>query len=306
METTVVLIPFPAPGTDSDCTEWSIARVVVRSDDVAALRESLAILGVSYYPAGTEGESARGLLLPDRYEGDWLSLVRTFVTDRVGQLEIIAHDDYDASWRLPPEPTPIGPACRVVSPWSSSSSTSSSSNGGERDIILNPGLAFGDCKHPTTRLCATKLTELVQRSPIASLLDVGCGSGILFLVAARLGVKDLAATDISAYCRYVARLNASRNGVSISMSQEIPSGPFDVVVANVWATAFPSLAEPLCKSMTPGGSLLLSGFPLEQADEVAALFPNMVCTRLEDSGWGALLLRATDAAGPELGAGPSR
>ena len=281
MDTTVVLIPFPEQPT-SESTGWSIARVSVPTKDVTALKTALSGRGVSYYPDVPDAAgSPRALLLLDRYDERWLEVVRGIATG----VEPLPHDTYDFSWRLPAGPVSIGTKVQVVS-----SASAHDRQGNDDVIVFNPGLAFGDLRHVTTRLCTRAMMNLVDSgAPPSSLVDVGCGSGILFLIAARLGVKHLAATDISPYARYVARQNASLNGVSLSVSRDIPSERFDVVLANVWAVAFPDLAGPIQASLAEGGTAVISGFPSNEAESVIACFPELRFTPHEEDGWCALI-----------------
>jgi len=278
VDTTLALIPFPEqPGSES--TGWSIARVVVPSNAVRALQRALSGRGVNYYPDTPEAGRPRGILLLNRYDEAWLDVVRA----NASSVEIVPHDTYDFSWRLPRHRLALGTKLEVIA------SSSPEKNGSE--IILNPGLAFGDFRHASTSLCAHAILVLLEQHPGSSLLDVGCGSGILFLVAARLGATRLAATDISPYARYVSRLNASLNGVSIAMTESLSGETFDIVVANVWASAFPVLAEPLYASLAEGGAAVLAGFECSEAESVIACFPDLHFEQLQRGQWCALVGR---------------
>jgi ribosomal protein L11 methyltransferase len=302
METTLLLIPFEEASAAS--TGWSIARVLYPASDVMPLLNALSGGGVSYYPDVPEAGQPRGALLLDRYFPGWMDVVRGFVTDPAS-IEIVPHDTYDFSWRLPPDPMAIGTKLRVVS--------SSSEARGPDLIRLNPGLAFGDFRHPTTALCAHAIMEVLrpesslllrgapQTPPLelpslsarsareSSLLDVGCGSGILFLLASRLGVKNLAATEISPYARHVAQNNAALNDVAISVTNDLPDTRFEIVVANVWARAFPDLAGPICARLAEGGTAIISGFGPHEADSVSACFPELRLERRVQDTWCALV-----------------
>ena len=270
-----VLIPFP-----SGTTEWSIAQGVVDRNDVDALVQGLAPFGVEHYPAG-EGRAV--VALARHGNGEWRAHVERFCK---GALSIVAHDDFDASWRLPADPVWLTPNVRVVS-------TAAGASPAPDLLVLNPGLAFGDCRHPTTRLCAQAIDDLARGAvargaPTASLLDVGCGSGILALVAARAGVVTIGVTDIDPYCRHIAERNAERNGIGLVTYDALPQERFAMVVANIWATAFAGIAEALDATVAEGGALILSGFAVEDGDHVAGLFPRRRFARVEQDGWVAL------------------
>lgn len=274
METTLLLIPFEESGS------WSIARVLYAAADVMPLLNALSGGGVSYYPDVPEGDQQRAVLLLDRYFQGWMDVVRGFVTDHAS-IQIVPHDTYDFSWRLPPDPMPIGAKVQIVS-------SSSQAHARGPDLIrLDPGLAFGDFRHPTTTLSAHALMEVLRQG--SSVLDIGCGSGILFLIASRLGVTRLAATEINPYARHVAQRNAELNDVVISVTNDLPDARFDIVVANVWARAFPDLAGPICATLADGGTAIVSGFGPHEAESVSACFPELRLERRDHGMWSALV-----------------
>lgn len=137
-------------------------------------------------------------------------------------------------------------------------------------IRLDPGLAFGTGTHATTALC---LEWLEQRRPgNASVLDFGCGSGILAIAALVLGARSAVAVDIDPQALEATRANARVNGVAerlrISEVDTCPAGPFDVLVANILAGPLVELAPTLAGRQVTGGRLALAGLLDEQAGEV--------------------------------------
>ena len=144
-----------------------------------------------------------------------------------------------------------------------------------RDVIrLDPGLAFGTGTHPTTRLC---LGWLVRHAPLSarSVLDYGCGSGILALGAARLGASQLAAVDIDADAVRATRDNAAANDVLLDHCchvDELPAQRFDIVLANILASPLRVLAPLLAARAAPGGQLVLSGILERQAEELIEVY----------------------------------
>lgn len=139
-------------------------------------------------------------------------------------------------------------------------------------IELDPGLAFGTGSHPTTHLCAQWLAEHLQ--PGKTLLDYGCGSGILAIIAAKLGARDVVGVDIDDQAVQSTDYNAQNNGVELtaSLPDGLPPGTFDVVVANILSNPLKVLAPMLCGRVAPGGQLILSGVLERQAQEVAAAY----------------------------------
>lgn len=139
-------------------------------------------------------------------------------------------------------------------------------------IVLDPGLAFGTGSHPTTRLCLEWLDEHLR--PGDSVIDYGCGSGILAIAAARLGAATVSGIDIDAQALASARHNAAVNGVTMDLRspEEAPPQPADVVVANILANPLRVLAPLLEERVAHGGSLVLAGLLDRQAAEIAACY----------------------------------
>jgi ribosomal protein L11 methyltransferase len=140
------------------------------------------------------------------------------------------------------------------------------------NIRLDPGLAFGTGSHPTTRLCLRWLAENLQRG--ASVLDYGCGSGVLAIAAAKLGAGTVSGVDVDAAAIAASRANAEANGVlaTFGLPGELTSTPADVVVANILANPLELLAPLLAQRVADGGSIVLSGILETQANAVAAAY----------------------------------
>ena len=154
------------------------------------------------------------------------------------------------------------------------------------NLILDPGMAFGTGSHPTTRLCLEWLERKVSAQ--CSLLDYGCGSGILAIAAARLGAGRVAGVDIDPQAVESAYANAERNGVSalFADSAQPVAGEYDLVVANILSNPLRVLAPAICAHVRSGGQLALSGILREQAEEIigiyAAWLPLTVADTRED------------------------
>jgi ribosomal protein L11 methyltransferase len=139
---------------------------------------------------------------------------------------------------------------------------------GAINIELDPGMAFGTGSHPTTRLCLEWLCEAV--TPACSVLDYGCGSGILGIAAARLGAGDVLGIDIDDKAVEAARDNAERNQARLRLQHSaVPLGDtFDLVVANILTNPLCVLAPAIAARIAPGGRVALSGVLETQADQV--------------------------------------
>lgn len=154
------------------------------------------------------------------------------------------------------------------------------------NLVLDPGMAFGTGSHPTTRLCLEWLERSV--TPACTMLDYGCGSGILAIAAAHLGAARVAGVDIDPQAVVSARDNAERNGVIalFADSAEPVAGEYDLVVANILSNPLRVLAPAICAHVRSGGHLALSGILREQAEEIIAIYaqwlPLLVADARED------------------------
>jgi ribosomal protein L11 methyltransferase len=136
------------------------------------------------------------------------------------------------------------------------------------NIVIDPGLAFGTGTHPTTRLCLQWLDANLRGGE--SVLDYGCGSGILAIAAIKLGAGYAIGVDIDPLALLAARQNAMQNHVQIEFVAADSSAPepADIVVANILANPLKVLSPLLARMTHRGGHILLSGVLTHQADEV--------------------------------------
>lgn len=156
------------------------------------------------------------------------------------------------------------------------------------NIEMDPGMAFGTGSHPTTRLCLQWLCATVSTGD--SVLDYGCGSGILGIAAAKLGAGTIVGCDIDQAAVDASRANAERNGVpgaSWQNSSRRIEGQFSIVVANILTNPLCVLAPGLAAHVAPGGRLALSGVLATQADQVIAAYSPYIALHVGDEhdGW---------------------
>ena len=163
-------------------------------------------------------------------------------------------------------------------------------------LAVDPGLAFGTGSHPTTHLCLLWLEEHSHLQN-QSLLDYGCGSGILAIAAAKLGCNPVVGTDIDPQAMVAARSNAEINNTSIRFVLPTEGAPelaaetkYDIVMANILANPLQVLAPALVNKMRPGGQIVLSGVLARQADEVIATYSQWLKLSIwkESEGWVCL------------------
>lgn len=170
--------------------------------------------------------------------------------------------------------------------------------GGETVIGIDPGMAFGTGQHPTTAMCLRTLEDLVR--PGMSVLDLGCGSSILSIAAAKLGATAVLALDIDPLAVKASGENAAANGVDHlvevregTLDIETPSlESFDIIAANISSLTLDRLAPALARNLRPSGILIASGFledavtSLSRAFTVAGLRFERV---IEDGVWRAIV-----------------
>lgn len=147
-------------------------------------------------------------------------------------------------------------------------------------IELDPGLAFGTGSHPTTHLCLEWLEHHLNAGQ--SVLDYGCGSGILAIAAKLLGAGRTLAVDIDPQAVESTRYNARNNGVDVRamLPGELPAGESDVVVANILSSPLKVMASMLCGRVAPGGHLALSGILDWQAQELIDAYAPWIPLRI--------------------------
>ncbi|MEC5385622.1 50S ribosomal protein L11 methyltransferase [Uliginosibacterium sp. H3] len=158
------------------------------------------------------------------------------------------------------------------------------------NIEMDPGMAFGTGSHPTTRLCLQWLLDAI--TPGATVLDYGCGSGILGIAAAKLGAGKVLGVDIDEHAVTASRANAERNGIAANRTEWLSSaqqlaGQYDLVVANILTNPLCVLAPGIAAHVAPGGRLALSGVLAEQAEQVIAAYAPWIALRVgaEHEGW---------------------
>ena len=204
------------------------------------------------------------------------------------KLRSVADQDWVRLTQSQFEPIHIGKNIWVVPSWHDAP------NPDALILELDPGLAFGTGSHPTTKLCMEWL-ELNLRSP-QSVLDYGCGSGILAMLANKVGAHPVDGVDIDPQAIVSARENAVRNqcDVTFFLPEDFATARqgqcYDVVVANILSGPLKVMAPMLCGRVAKGGWLVLSGVLARQADEVIACYKNYIqlSVSAEFEGWVAL------------------
>ena len=196
-------------------------------------------------------------------------------------------DDWDERWKAFHRPVEVGDLL-VRPPWAPPRE-------GLRDVVIDPAQAFGTGAHPTTRLCLELLLEL---EPAGALVDVGCGSGVLAIAAARLGWAPVLGIDHERESVQATRDNAAANGVTVTarrhdLLRDGPAPGAPTVLANLLRPLLLRVAEDGFEGETPA-ALVASGLLVGEGDEVAAAFARhglREAERRRGGEWVALLLR---------------
>lgn len=260
--------------------------------------EELASLLGEIIPGGVVLEKLYGDLFPhelDQYQGPirlsgyYLAELSQEIRERVtSSLEGSGHEgllsqvactplpnrDWATAWQERYHPIPIGDKLIIVPTWLENPTP-------ERiPIWMAPGMAFGSGTHPTTRLSLSLLEQALGDSLPDQMIDMGCGSGILTIAAARLGVKNVLGLDLDPDAITVSENNARKNEVSSAVSfqkgsvgeilgQEGLGRGVPLLVANIIAPILLDLfADGLAELVLPGGRLILSGILVEQLPEI--------------------------------------
>lgn len=198
--------------------------------------------------------------------------------------EVIAEQDWVRATQSQFAPIRINDDLWIVPSWHDTPAP------GAINIILDPGLAFGTGSHPTTHLCLSWLSKTVTNGQ--TVLDYGCGSGILAIAAKKLGAGRVMATDIDDQALQSSLYNAEQNATAIEIyaPDQLPSIEADIVVANILSSALTVLAPVLSRVCRPGGQIALSGILQDQAEQVTKVYAewfDMAPSNFMD-GWALL------------------
>ncbi|WP_130536753.1 50S ribosomal protein L11 methyltransferase [Thiomicrorhabdus indica] len=182
--------------------------------------------------------------------------------DHYFKVEAIEDKDWVREWMDQFQPMQFGQNLWIVPSWHKAP------NAQAINLMLDPGMAFGTGTHPTTAMCL----EWLDTNPPAgkTVIDYGCGSGILALAAQKLGATKVSGTDIDPQAIQASEQNAERNHASIDFAlvQNFNSEPVDLLIANILSGPLKELASEFERLVKSGGELVLSGLLTTQADEL--------------------------------------
>ena len=252
---------FGEPG-EPDVAPWSTARLNALFTDDAAADAALA------QAAAALGRTAPACRRAHVEDQDWV---------RATQAQF--------------GPIAIGDRLVIVPSWCAAP------DAGAVAITLDPGLAFGTGSHPTTRLCLEWLQDSLERG--ATVLDYGCGSGVLAIAALKLGAREAVGTDVDSQAIRASCDNARANVVEATfvLPDALAVRAFDVVVANILANPLILLAPALAARVRRGGRLALSGILESQAADVIAAYAPWFTLRAWRGSEGWVLLAGERTTG---------
>ncbi|WP_434779462.1 50S ribosomal protein L11 methyltransferase [Neisseria sp. Ec49-e6-T10] len=184
------------------------------------------------------------------------------------QLETIEDQDWVRLTQSQFEPIEISERLRITPTWHEAPNDPNIIN-----LALDPGLAFGTGSHPTTRLCLLWLDQHLKAGQ--SVLDYGCGSGILAIAAAKIGASKVVGVDIDKQAIIASKDNALKNHIdhaTFLLPDKVTDELFDVVLANILANPLRVLGQMLATKTKSGGQIVLSGILQDQAEELMSIY----------------------------------
>jgi ribosomal protein L11 methyltransferase len=281
-------IAIPAHAARVDLLTGALAELGVRGTEVREPRPDAAeiVFYLQADSASAAAESATALARRHAELADADVIVRGALASEV----------WTENWRSHFAPVCIGRRLAVVPPWQPAAYPD------RLTLVINPGGAFGTGRHETTWLCLEALEEHVR--PGLRVADVGTGSGILAVTAAKLGAEKVLAIDVDPAAVDATRENAAANGVATridAMEAAVPPSdgvPYDVVVANIYADTLIALCATLDEMTAERGVLVLSGIEATRSGEVEAAFAQRgfgLAEKRVRGEWAALVFRRPTA-----------
>jgi ribosomal protein L11 methyltransferase len=291
--------------SESDVARFTVVECLVHRDDlewVSAELIDLDATGIEEVGSGPGATSTNSLEAPAGH----VILRGIFASDHAGivaeksldarwqpRFEVLLGDEWLDAWREHFEPQRIG-GILVVGDWDGANSPGIAPT--DAVIVrLDPARSFGTGTHASTRLMLQALQGLQLEG--LDVLDVGCGSGILAISSLLLGAHSAHGTDIESSALQVTMSNAQRNRIAerctVASSAEPLPQTFDVILANILAPVLIELAPALCRSVRPGGQVLLAGLIDEQVERVVTAYASLsLRSTLSEGNWRCLVFSA--------------
>lgn len=205
---------------------------------------------------------------------------------------IIDDDDWANSWKKYYKPLKISQRIVIVPSWENYEPKE-----GEIIVFLDPGSAFGTGSHATTSMCAAIIDELAMQKT-GRFLDLGCGSGILSIIAAKLGISDIDAVDIDEVAVKVAKDNINKNSVNkkvncfLAQASDLETSSYKIIAANIIADVLSDIADDISRLLIKDGYFIASGIINTKKDKVVEKYISLgfkLIETKEKEDWIALV-----------------
>ena len=240
----------------------------------------------------------------------WKPALQEMINNFGGKYAIsnVLPEDWATSWRQNFPPQEIVPGITIMPSWENKKPD-------DKIIVLDPGMAFGTGTHQTTRLCAKAIYDLLklwgqhgdhlgqvssqknnyeaETRPLDKInfLDLGCGSGILSIVANRLGISKITAVDIDEDSVIICSDNFRTNLVKAKTFNKTPNDKYDIIVANILLNPLMELSNLITSSLNQNGTLILSGITEDQKEELSKSYNQFKLIKsYQDDEWMALVM----------------
>ena len=264
---------------------WEIARIDLIDEDLLAKDRSKGIVHIYISPEENPAEGVS--FLRERFESEGIE----YEIDE----NLCKNTDWENNWKKYFKPMPVGEKLLIRPIWEEEY------DAGDRAVIhLEPGLAFGSGTHDTTRLCLESIEKYAAKGK--TMLDIGCGSGILSVCGLLLGVDSAVGVDIDALAVKTAKENGETNGfkepqytvLQGSMTDKV-TGKFDIIAANIVADIIIMMCPDIKNFLKDDGVFITSGIIVPREQDVLAAFEENgieVIERHESGGWLCFETRA--------------
>lgn len=304
-------------GTESNWTQFKVTVPLEQLDDTSAVMSMVSnylqiedysdidlktcygdLIDESILNADKTVASVSVYLPEDGSAADTVSFLKerfsTLGIDAKLTISGVCEEDWANSWKAYYKPIEIGEKIVIVPAWEKYNAPE-----GKLVVRMDPGMAFGTGSHETTRLVIGLLEKYIKEGQ--RVLDVGCGSGILAICAAKLGAKECRAYDIDPVAVKVARENVKDSGLSnvtcdtsdLLRGVDKTGGTYDVICANIVADIIIRMTPDVGELMGDNSVILASGIICERADDVISCFEKhglKIIERAEENGWCALVV----------------
>lgn len=268
--------------------DFDAVEITVPFNKLDLLSGELFLLGSIGVEDKSEENSAKVIAYFTKIKKNIKDSLSQIVNSLGGEMFVkrVMQEDWANDWKQNFPPFEIVPNINIVPSWINKKPSA-------KNIVIDPGIAFGTGTHPTTQMCAKAIYDSFKNSEfkIQSFLDLGCGSGILGLISNRLGVKSISSVDIDEDARKTTRDNFKYNNAKTQIFKKMPSRKYDLIVANILLNPLLEMHDMIVNGIKNNGWLILSGFTHEQKDEILQKYNLKLYKSYKSGEWVALSFR---------------